>query len=73
MNDRIILTGVSLLIANLFLLFAGVFNDLNLNIQGHSYNYYVFGAIIIVAIVIGAAGLFAKMPAPKVSTPPPTS
>ncbi len=49
MNDRIILLGVSILIANLFVLFAGVYN----------FNYYIFDAVIIAGIVIGLAGAFA--------------
>ena len=65
MNDRVILTGVSILIANLFLLFAGTFN--NINLGSTSYGYYVFDGIIILGIVIGLAGVFSP-PAKRMVT-----
>lgn len=50
MNDRIVLLGVFLLLANMFVLFSGLY----------SFNYYVFVGVLIVGSIIALAGAFAK-------------
>ncbi len=50
MNDRIVLLGVFLLIANLFVLFAGLY----------AFNYYAFVGVLVVGVVISVIGAFAR-------------
>ena len=57
MNDRVILSGVVIIIANMFLIFAGTFNHFSA-----AYGYYVFAGIIVVGIAVGLAGVFLSPP-----------
>ena len=60
MNDRAILLGVVILIADLFLIFAGTFNHFN-----PAYGYYLFDGIIVLGIAVGLAGVFLRAPKAK--------
>ena len=64
MNDRAILSGVAILIADMFLIFAGAFNQLN-----SSYGYYVFDGILVLGIVVGLVGVFLPAPKQKIAAP----
>ena len=50
MNDRIVLFGVFLLLANMFVLFTGLY----------SFNYYVFVGVLVIGSLIALAGAFAR-------------
>jgi hypothetical protein len=56
MNTNIVLTGVFVLIANLFVLFTGAYN----------YNFNIFVGVLAAGVVVAAAGAFARpqKPAP---------
>ncbi|MHB8567987.1 MAG: hypothetical protein ACYC7D_14465 [Nitrososphaerales archaeon] len=50
MNDRVVLVGVFLLIANMFVLFAGLY----------SFNYYVFVGVLAAGVFVALAGAFIR-------------